>query len=31
MRAEFEYYRDFPVDAEQNKEIAKVKITMPVL
>jgi pimeloyl-ACP methyl ester carboxylesterase len=31
MRAGFEYYRAFPVDAEQNKESAKAKITMPVL
>jgi len=31
MRAGFEYYRAFPMDAEQNKESAKNKITMPVL
>ena len=31
MRAGFEYYRAFPEDAEQNKESAKTKITMPVL
>jgi pimeloyl-ACP methyl ester carboxylesterase len=31
MRAGFEYFRAFPVDAEQNKESAKSKITMPVL
>jgi pimeloyl-ACP methyl ester carboxylesterase len=31
MRAGFEYYRAFPVDAEQNRESAKTKITMPVL
>jgi hypothetical protein len=31
MRAAFEYFRAFPVDAEQNKESAKAKITMPVL
>jgi pimeloyl-ACP methyl ester carboxylesterase len=27
----FEHFRAFPVDAEQNKESAKTKITMPVL
>jgi pimeloyl-ACP methyl ester carboxylesterase len=31
MRAAFEHFRAFPVDAEQNKESAKAKITMPVL
>jgi pimeloyl-ACP methyl ester carboxylesterase len=31
MRAGFEYYRAFPVDAEQNRESAKNKITTPVL
>jgi pimeloyl-ACP methyl ester carboxylesterase len=31
MRAAFEYFRAFPIDAEQNKESAKDKITMPVL
>jgi len=31
MRAGFEYYRAFPIDAEQNKETAKSKITTPVL
>jgi pimeloyl-ACP methyl ester carboxylesterase len=31
MRAGFEYYRAFPVGAEQNRESAKTKITMPVL
>ncbi len=31
MRAAFEHFRAFPVDAEQNKESAKTKITMPVL
>ena len=31
MRAGFEYFRAFPQDAEQNKESAKSKITMPVL
>jgi pimeloyl-ACP methyl ester carboxylesterase len=31
MRAGFEYYRAFPVDAEQNRESAKTKITMPVI
>jgi pimeloyl-ACP methyl ester carboxylesterase len=31
MRAGFEYYRAFPMDAEQNKESAKTKIMMPVL
>jgi len=31
MRAGFEYYRAFPIDAEQNKETAKAKITTPVL
>ena len=31
MRAGFEYYRAFPLDAEQNRESAKTKITMPVL
>ncbi len=31
MRAGFEYYRAFPVDAEQNIESAMNKITTPVL
>jgi pimeloyl-ACP methyl ester carboxylesterase len=33
MRAGFEYYRAFPIDAEENKELltANGKITMPVL
>ena len=31
MRAGFEYFRAFPIDAEQNKESAKAKISMPVL
>jgi pimeloyl-ACP methyl ester carboxylesterase len=31
MRAGFEYYRAFPVDAERNRESAMNKITMPVL
>ena len=31
LRAGFEYFRAFPQDAEQNKESAKSKITMPVL
>jgi pimeloyl-ACP methyl ester carboxylesterase len=31
MRAGFEYYRAFPVDAEQNRESAMNKITTPVL
>jgi pimeloyl-ACP methyl ester carboxylesterase len=31
MRAAFEHFRAFPVDAEQNKESAKAKITIPVL
>ena len=30
-RSAFEYFRAFPVDAEQNKESAKTKITIPVL
>jgi pimeloyl-ACP methyl ester carboxylesterase len=31
LRSQFEYFRAFPQDAEQNKESAKSKITMPVL
>ena len=31
MRGAFEHFRSFPVDAEQNKESATHKITMPVL
>ena len=31
MRAGFEYYRSFPIDAEQNRETAKNKTTLPVL
>jgi hypothetical protein len=26
MRAEFEYYIDFPIDAEQNKELSETKL-----
>jgi pimeloyl-ACP methyl ester carboxylesterase len=31
MHGAFEHFRAFPVDAEQNKESAKTRITMPVL
>jgi pimeloyl-ACP methyl ester carboxylesterase len=31
MRAFFDYYREFPTTAEQNKEHANVKLPMPVL
>ena len=31
LRSQFEYFRAFPMDAEQNKESAKNKIMMPVL
>ena len=31
MRAALEHFRAFPIDAEQNRESAKTKITMPVL
>ena len=31
MRAALEHFRAFPIDAEQNRESAKDKITMPVL
>ena len=31
LRPQFEHFRAFPMDAEQNKESAKSKITMPVL
>jgi pimeloyl-ACP methyl ester carboxylesterase len=31
MRAGFEYYRAFPIDAEQNKELSRTKLEMPVL
>lgn len=31
MLAFFEYYREFPITAEQNIEHLKVKLTMPVL
>src|SRR5918996_541236 len=31
MRAGFEYYRAFPITAEQNKEHSNVKLPMPVL
>ena len=31
MRAGFEYYRAFPIDEEQNKELADVEFLMPVL
>ena len=30
LRSQFEHFRAFPTDAEQNKESAKNKITMPV-
>jgi len=30
MRAGFEYYRAFPINAEQNKEYSNVKLPMPV-
>jgi pimeloyl-ACP methyl ester carboxylesterase len=31
MRAGFEYYRAFPIDAEQNKELSGNKLQIPVL
>jgi pimeloyl-ACP methyl ester carboxylesterase len=31
MRTGFEYYRVFPINVEQNKEHANVKLSMPVL
>jgi pimeloyl-ACP methyl ester carboxylesterase len=31
LRSQFEHFRAFPMDTEQNKESAKNKITMPVL
>lgn len=31
IRAQFEHFRAFPIDAEQNKEAAKAKISTPVL
>jgi pimeloyl-ACP methyl ester carboxylesterase len=31
MRAGFEYYRAFPIDAEQNKALSETKLQMPVL
>jgi hypothetical protein len=31
LRGSFEHFRAFPIDAEQNKETAKSKITTPVL
>jgi pimeloyl-ACP methyl ester carboxylesterase len=31
LRGSFEHFRAFPIDAQQNKEIAKSKITTPVL
>ena len=31
LRGSFEHFRAFPMDAQQNKEIAKSKITTPVL
>src|ERR687890_196961 len=31
MRGALEHFRAFPIDAEQNRESAKAKITMPVL
>lgn len=31
MRAGFEYYRAFPIDAELNKELSKTRLEMPVL
>ena len=31
LRGSFEHFRAFPVDAQENKEIAKSKITTPVL
>ena len=31
MRTGFEYYRAFPINAEQNKELSNVKLPMPVL
>ena len=31
MRAGFEYYRAYPINEEQNKELSNVKLPMPVL
>ena len=31
LRSQFEHYRAFPIDEEQNRELAKNKITIPVL
>jgi pimeloyl-ACP methyl ester carboxylesterase len=31
MRAGFEYYRAFPVNAEQNKVLSETKLQIPVL
>ncbi|MGH9987578.1 MAG: alpha/beta fold hydrolase [Nitrososphaeraceae archaeon] len=31
MRADFEYYRAFPLNAEQNKALSETKLQMPVL
>jgi hypothetical protein len=31
MRSGFEYYKAFPINAEQNKEHSNVKLQMPVL
>lgn len=31
MKAGFEYYRAFPQDAQDNQELSKTKLTMPVL
>ena len=31
MQAGFEYYRAFPINAEQNKELSETKLQMPVL
>lgn len=31
MRAGFSYFKEFPKDAELNKELSKTKLTMPVL
>jgi pimeloyl-ACP methyl ester carboxylesterase len=31
MRAGFEYYRAFPIDEKQNKEISETKLQIPVL
>jgi hypothetical protein len=31
MRADFEYYRAFPINEEQNKVLSETKLQMPVL